>query len=227
MHSTDRYLAAIWQVSYDEGIARLFRVAAYLHVRPPSASRALDRLQSEGLLEGRKPIRLSRDGLERARNRVIAHQVTECWLQAELEGEWSSLHEDAERIAGVLTPPQVLALWRRLGRPQTCPHGNPIPIPCGDDPDTLPIASGKSEIALADAPVGTWHMVRITEELEADPRALRALKGLGAQPDRDILLAAWLGPVATLRVEPKGEANVPVAWLRGIRVTRDPAPVCL
>lgn len=221
MQGADRYLAAIWHVSCDEGTARLSRIADYLRVRPPSASRALDRLWRDGLLEGRRPIRLSRDGLLRARDRVIAHQVAECWLERELGADWSSLHEDAERLAGALTPAQVLALWRHLGRPLRCPHGNAIPI--AEDGASAASLSG-GEMALTQAPAGTWRIVRVTEELEADPGALRALADLGVRPDRTIVLTTRTGRVATIRVDPGGQGNVPVAWLRGIRVTGETGP---
>lgn len=204
----DRYLMAVYALDAEGEVPRPARLAAYLGVRAASVSRALSRLEGRGWVQGRRPIRLTPAGRRRARRLLACHQVAERWLVDMLHLEWATVHADAERLAAVLTPALAARLWRRVGRPRTCPHGNPIP-----DPGTGP----RPGLPLARAAPGAYRLLRVTEELEGDEGAMRALAALGLAPGAAVEVDGRARGGTRVR-GPGGEGVLAAAWLEGVRV---------
>src|SRR5919204_87707 len=87
------------------------------------------RLEREDLvrLNGRKEIALTDAGGSLAAQIVRRHRLIERMLTDLLGYEWWATHEEAERLEHAISPEMERRLIERLGDPETCPHGNPMP----------------------------------------------------------------------------------------------------
>ena len=105
------------------------------------------------------------------------HSLAERLLRDVIGLEWSRVHHEAESWEHVISDEVEARLVRLLGDPGTCPHGNPIPG-SANAPDQ------SAAVRLVDVGDGAVHVVRITEDLEADDAALRLLEDCGFIPGR-------------------------------------------
>ena len=78
----------------------------------------------------------------------------------ELGFDWVNVDEEADRLEHSLSPRLEAHLFERLGRPTTCPHGNPFPG--SSDERRLLDARRLSEVAEGEFTT----ILRITEEAE-------------------------------------------------------------
>ncbi|MBX5466157.1 MAG: metal-dependent transcriptional regulator [Firmicutes bacterium] len=155
----EAYLEAIYVLSQEEPPERVVaaRVAEYLGVSPVSVSRALTRLEKQGDVAARTPtIQLTEQGWRRAASVLRRHHLAERWLEDRLGLSLVEAHLEAERIARALSDRVADALWEELGRPTTCPHGNPIPG----------VGVHVPAEPLAVVPPGVYVVDRIYEQLE-------------------------------------------------------------
>lgn len=105
------------------------------------------------------------------------HSLAERLLRDVIGLEWSKVHHEAETWEHVISDEVEARLVRLLGDPGTCPHGNPIP-------GSANVPDQSAAVRLVDVADGAVHVVRITEELEADDAALRLLEDCGFIPGR-------------------------------------------
>ena len=78
-------------------------------------------------LNARKEIELTRRGEAAAAAIVRRHRIMERWLTDVLGLDWVTADTEAERLEHAVSAVVEDKLYRALGRPKTCPHGNPIP----------------------------------------------------------------------------------------------------
>jgi len=188
----ERYLEAVY-ILHNTGGAIAARVAERLGVRAPSVTVALRRLEALGLLRTRADhsIHLTTDGARLAARVMRRHRVLERWLVEGLGLGWAGAHTEAKRMEHAVSDEVIDRLYESLGRPQACPHGNPIPGPHG-----LPTYAGS--LTLEAAPAGaTVVVVRIAEDAEESAEALTHFDRLGLRPGRRLRVLARTagGPV--------------------------------
>lgn len=120
------YLALLYRLS-EAGIeARLSTIASELGVSAPAAAKALAKLRGKGYVERRGlSYSLTAKGLRRAERIVRNHRVIERLLTDVLGADPRRAHA----LAHVLEHVDELARLadERLGMPDRCPHGNPVP----------------------------------------------------------------------------------------------------
>lgn len=107
--------------------ATVSEVAQKVGVRPPSAVQMLRRLEKRGHLTYlvREGVRLTAKGRRVGQRMVRNGRLMEVFIARELE-----LPEDlavAHAVEHSLSPRFTEALCTRLGHPESCPHGYPIP----------------------------------------------------------------------------------------------------
>jgi DtxR family Mn-dependent transcriptional regulator len=174
----EEYLEAIYVLTVEGREPQAARVAEYLGVSAVSVSRALDRMQRDGWVAERHPaIKLTPDGLREAEAVVRRHRLAERWLADRLGLNWIEAHREAERLEHAISARVEEALWRDLGMPRTCPHGNPIPGLAGDLVEAAPLST---------VPSGTYVVERVFEQLEGLEDLLRRLFDLGLVPGRQV-----------------------------------------
>lgn len=108
---------------------RVAELARELGVRDPSAVQMLRKLAGKGLVRyGRRlGARLTRSGARRAAMIVRRHELAERLLHDVFGRDLYRSHEEACKFEHILNDELADEIEAMLGKPETCPHGNPIP----------------------------------------------------------------------------------------------------
>ena len=124
-----RYLEAIYYMWSEKEPLRSSRLADWLGVSRPTVAIGLRRMTRDGLvrMNGRKEIELTDDGMRAAESIVRRHRIMERWLTDALGLDWVTADAEAARLEHAVSDVVERKLYEKLGRPKTCPHGNPIP----------------------------------------------------------------------------------------------------
>src|SRR5256885_4346102 len=124
-----RYLEAIYYMWFEKEPLRSARLADWLGVSRPTVAVGLRRMARDGLvrMNGRKEIELTPSGMRSAESIVRRHRIMERWLTDGLGLDWVTADAEAARLEPAVSKVAVQRLYQVLGRPATCPHGNPIP----------------------------------------------------------------------------------------------------
>ncbi len=193
--TAEEYLEAIFRLEEKTGSAKTSDLAEQLKVVFGTVTNTVESLERQGLIkhEPYKGVRLTERGRRIALDVVRRHRLSERLLTDILHVDWSEVHEAACRLEHNLTNAVLGSLDDTLGKPKTCPHGNPIPTKNGG------IIEEKSQplTALSERDHGT--IVKITEET---PDLLRYLDSMGIVPGVPIEVvekAPFNGPI-TLKV---------------------------
>jgi DtxR family Mn-dependent transcriptional regulator len=123
------YLEAIYYIRAEGERVRSARLADWLSVSRPTVTVALRRMTRDGMvrLNAHKEIELTARGDQAAAAIVRRHRIMERWLTDVLGLDWVTADAEAERLEHAVSEVVEQTLYRSLGRPKTCPHGNPIP----------------------------------------------------------------------------------------------------
>jgi DtxR family Mn-dependent transcriptional regulator len=123
------YLEAIYYIRAEGEPVRSARLADWLSVSRPTVTVALRRMTRDGMvrLNAHKEIELTARGDDAAAAIVRRHRIMERWLTDVLGLDWVTADAEAERLEHAVSQVVEETLYRSLGRPTTCPHGNPIP----------------------------------------------------------------------------------------------------
>src|SRR5712692_9369934 len=124
-----RYLEAIYYMWAEREPLRSARLADWLGVSRPTVAVGLRRMARDGLvrMNGRKEIELTDNGMRTAESIVRRHRIMERWLTDGLGLDWVTADAEAARLEHAVSELVEQRLYEVLGRPATCPHGNPIP----------------------------------------------------------------------------------------------------
>jgi DtxR family Mn-dependent transcriptional regulator len=149
------------------------RLAERMGVSAATVSEMVSRLAREGLLsvdEQTRQLTLTDRGRTTAERTFRRHALSE-WLLTEVIGlGWAEADEEAHHLQHALSERVTDKIDELLGRPPTCPHGNPIPR-SGRTPDR-PAGIRMSEAQQGDR----ITVLRVTEEAEEDARLLTFLE---------------------------------------------------
>jgi DtxR family transcriptional regulator, iron-dependent repressor len=123
------YLEAIYYIRAEGGVVRGARLADWLSVSRPTVTIAVRRMTRDAIvrLNARKEIELTARGQAAAEAIVRRHRIVERWMTDLLGLDWVTADLEAERLEHAISAVVEEKLYRALGKPRTCPHGNPIP----------------------------------------------------------------------------------------------------
>ena len=125
---TSHYLEAIYYMRAEGETIRSARLADWLSVSRPTVTVGLRRMARDGLVRlNVHRIELTRRGEAAAASIVRRHRIMERWLSESLGLDWVTADEEAARLEHAISQVVEDRLYQALGRPKTCPHGNPIP----------------------------------------------------------------------------------------------------
>lgn len=177
------------------------RVAERMGVSPATMSEMATRLVREGLLsvdEATRQLELTDRGRVAAERTFRRHALAE-WLLTEVIGlGWAEADEEAHHLQHALSDRVTDQIDHLLGRPPTCPHGNPIPRDgrTPERPDGMPL----SELAAGSAVT----ILRVTEEAEEDARLLTFLQEHGVRPGAVFEVAEVAEHIGTMTLRRPG-----------------------
>jgi DtxR family Mn-dependent transcriptional regulator len=175
------YLEAIYYMWSEGETLRSARLADWLGVSRPTVTVALRRMARDGMvrLSARKEIELTPAGRRAAEAIVRRHRIMERWLTDGLGLDWVTADEEAARLEHAVSEVVERRLYEVLGRPTTCPHGNPIPGHSKPQPKEVRLASLKAGSRAA--------VSRVSEVAEREaPTLLTYLHERGLTPGRAV-----------------------------------------
>jgi DtxR family Mn-dependent transcriptional regulator len=186
--AAEHYLSAIYALTAERKSLIGARLAEHLRVSPPSVTQTLQRLARDGYVQlvdqgDRKDIQLTEAGRVIGEEATRKHRLIERWLEVELKLTPTEAHTAANRLENGFTPVLLDRLFEALGRPTTCPHGNPIPG-SGLEVDHDGVYLDNVE------PGDIVTVGRITEEAEADLDLLDYLNRHGVEPNTNLSILA-------------------------------------
>ncbi|OLC67262.1 MAG: hypothetical protein AUG06_00585 [Actinobacteria bacterium 13_1_20CM_2_65_11] len=176
-----RYLEALYYMWSEGEPPRSARLADWLGVSRPTVTVALRRMTRDGMvrMNNRKEIELTAAGRRTAESIVRRHRIMERWLTDVLGLDWVTADAEAARLEHAVSEVVERRLYEAIGRPRTCPHGNPIPGHSTASP---------KERRLATLGAGARAAIsRVSEVAERDaPLLLAYLDERGLIPGRDV-----------------------------------------
>jgi len=163
-HKTQRAFSESVE-EYVEGILRLQKevdrvstgeLAVYMCVSAGSATTMMKKMAELGLVQHTpyQGIRLTPFGEKVAKQLTRAHRILERFLVDTVELPWNDVHELACKLEHYISEDIINKIDKKLGHPQTCPHGNPV------DPD---VEDGSIRLEAATAG-SKLQMVKVTDE---------------------------------------------------------------
>lgn len=193
-----RYLEAIYYLRAEGQAVTNGRLAEWLGVSPPTITAGLRRMVRDGLLRdgaGRE-VTFAPEGERLAAAIVRRHRIVERWLTDSLGLDWATADEEAARLEHAISEVVENRLYEALGRPRSCPHGNPIP---GHSENVA------GEMPLTELARGSATVTRISEVAEREaPRLLHYLLERNLVPGTRLNVMD-VDPVArTVRLEAAG-----------------------
>jgi DtxR family Mn-dependent transcriptional regulator len=193
----EEYLEAIHELE-EEGAVPVIqaRLADRVGHSGAAVSEMVGRLRTRGYLAtSGRALELTEKGRARAESVVRKHRLAERLLTDVIGLPWHKAHAEACRWEHVISDDVEARIFDLLGRPSTCPHGNPIP---GSDapPRTLvPLAAAQPQDRLV--------LERVTEQVEMDSDALTYLSVHNFLPGTEAVVAAR-APDGTLLLQLAG-----------------------
>jgi len=189
------YLKAIYECEREDGPpVGTSTIAEALSVTAPTATRMLEKLAEEDLIEREKysGVELTDHGRAIAIETIRHHRLLEAYLVEHLDYEWEEVHDEAERLEHHISEDFEARIARELDHPPVDPHGEPIPnanleAPVEDDVEPLSACREGETVVVAS--------VR-----ERDAETLQYLEAEGIVPGRELELVE-ITPVGTYVLE--------------------------
>ncbi|WP_316835796.1 metal-dependent transcriptional regulator [Pedobacter nutrimenti] len=174
-YTEENYLKALFKIcSQCEGKpeAGTNEMAAYLGVKPATATDMFKKLKEKGLVDYERygKISLTEIGKNNALIILRKHRLWETFLYQKLDFSWDEVHEVAEQLEHIQSEKLVSKLEDFLGYPEFDPHGDPIPKANGDMPPTV-------KMILSDLKIG--ESCRVVAVKDTSVVFLQYLKRLG------------------------------------------------
>jgi DtxR family Mn-dependent transcriptional regulator len=176
--TVENYLKAILQLviaTQSEWIAT-GQLAATVNVSPGSVTSMLKTLSESGLATYKpyEGVSLTKAGRNLALRMLRRHRLIELFLVRTLNLTWDQVHEEAENMEHAVSDMLINRIDEYLGKPETDPHGDPIP-----SADGLMRGKGAQAIPLSSCPAPS--RIRIVRVLNQQPEFLRYLTETGLE----------------------------------------------
>ncbi len=125
----ENYLKALLNLANDKGEVSVSELSDHLHIKKPTVTSMMKKLDSKGLVEyeSYKPLKLSEKGKKEAALVIRKHRLTEMFLVEKMNFGWEEVHQIAEQIEHLNSPGFFERMDEILGYPKFDPHGSPIP----------------------------------------------------------------------------------------------------
>lgn len=174
-NNVEDYLLVIWENLEAFGSVLEKDISRRLRISAATASEYLGKLTAEGLIRRNgRDILLTQKGNRRTIPLVRMHRIVEVFSYKLLEVPWEEVHSSVMELEHHFKGEKGENLYRNIGSPDACPHGNPVAP-----------ARVQKEIIASEADDGSYIMVRTASE---EDRFLKELGRLGIYPGTRISL---------------------------------------
>lgn len=141
-YTEENYLKALLKLSFqneEKPEAGTNEMAAYLGVKPATATDMLKKLKEKDLVTYKKygKILLTETGKKNGIAILRKHRLWETFLYEKLDFSWDEVHEVAEQLEHIQSAKLVDKLEEFLDFPEFDPHGDPIPKANGEMPSVV------------------------------------------------------------------------------------------
>jgi DtxR family Mn-dependent transcriptional regulator len=180
--TVENYLKAILQISLQHEAAGVSagvstgELASKLHVSPGTVTSMLKTLAESGLANYKpyEGVSLTEAGRRLSLRMLRRHRLIELFLVHTLNLTWDQVHEEAEHMEHAVSDFLIDRIDDYLGRPESDPHGDPIPTAegemRGDAGNAVPLSTCR--------PGATVRLARVTNQR---PEFLRYLSETGLE----------------------------------------------
>jgi len=130
----EEYLEAIYKLEKKKGSAKTGDLAKTLNVALGTITNTIESMEKQSLVTHKpyKGVKLTKKGRKIALDVIRRHRLSERLLTDILRLEWSKAHDAACKLEHAIMDEDIIKpLEEVLGKPKTCPHGNPIPSESG------------------------------------------------------------------------------------------------
>jgi len=193
--SVEDHLKVIYQLTERAEDAATTEIAQRLGTAPASVTGMIKRLAESGLLEHipYRGVRLTGAGRQAALSVMRRHRILEAYLIQKLGYDWSTVHDEAERLEHAVSDELVERMAFALGDPKHDPHGAPIPTKDGEIEQPAYVSLNEVEIGVR---------VALRQVGDDDSERLRYLSSLGMVPmvEMTVLDRQPFGGPLTVRV---------------------------
>lgn len=174
-NNREDYLEIVFHLESEGRTATTQAIAKHLNISPASVSENIKKLSDKKLIIHLpyKGVKLSSKGKKIALDVVRRHRLAERFLVDKLGVKWAEVHNEAHKLEHGLSKIIGNKLYQMLGRPKTCPHGNPVPNLDGKIKEEL------SHVLSAFKINDEIRIIKITDE---EPKLLCYLATLGLMP---------------------------------------------
>ena len=131
--TVENYLKQVYLLQRGRELAPMGKLAEAVGVTPGTATTMVKTLADAGLAdyEPRAGVRLTNAGMKLALQVLRRHRLVELFLVETLGLDWSEVHDEAEELEHAISDKVLERIDILLGRPDTDPHGDPIPPSTG------------------------------------------------------------------------------------------------
>ncbi|MFO1094990.1 MAG: metal-dependent transcriptional regulator [Planctomycetaceae bacterium] len=176
--TVENYCKTIFQLTTrsDSQWVTTGRLAEAMSLTPGTVTSMLKTLSESDLAEYRpyEGVRLNRSGRTLALRMLRRHRLIELFLVRTLGLTWDEVHDEAENMEHAVSDSLVDRIDEYLGRPESDPHGDPIPRA-----DGTMRGSDRTRIPLTECHRG--QSVRLVQVLQQGPEFLRYLSDAGLE----------------------------------------------
>ena len=167
--------------SGERALVPMGQLASALGVVPGTATTMVKALAESGLVhyEPYMGVRLTEGGEKLASLVLRRHRLIELFLVQVMGMSWAEVHDEAERLEHAVSERLIDLIDEMLGRPETDPHGDPIPTAEGT-------ISHPEYVDLLSAPLGTpLTVVRVVDQ---GPEFLRFIEERQLKPGSTVVV---------------------------------------
>jgi DtxR family Mn-dependent transcriptional regulator len=181
--TVENYLKAIYlggaTAAHRDQLLPMGHLAAALSIAPGTATTMVKTLAESGLVvyEPYAGVALTAAGERLAALVLRRHRLIELFLVRVMGYSWDEVHDEAEQLEHVVTDRLIDRIDEMLGRPETDPHGDPIPNSDG-------LVKTEEAHTLLTCPLNT--RVTVTRIIDQDKAFLRFIEGQQLKPGESI-----------------------------------------
>jgi DtxR family Mn-dependent transcriptional regulator len=197
------YLGSTGSLGSEARLMPMGQLAAALGVTPGTATTMVKTLAESGLVnyEPYTGVSLTRAGRRLAGLVLRRHRLVELFLVQVMGLRWDEVHDEAELLEHVVSDRLIDRMDEMLGRPETDPHGDPIP-------DAEGVIKKQEAQTLLTCPIGT--PVTVTRVVDQDRQFLRFIEQNDLKPGEPIEVEARDEAADSVRVRGKDNRRITI-----------------